>query len=349
MFGIGTSKNQGRMLLIDIGMQYVKILDFSVKKNQAKLHNFKVLNLIQGGKRFIAKEISKIIKKSVQDLGITQRLVYTSLAGKSVIVRFLEVPKMSLKELKSSLKYQSELHLPFDLNEAIFDCQILEDSAAGTTGKIKVVVAAAPKKESLKVVDIIKGAGFIPRKIDVDAIALSNAFEWGAPKDEGENIALVHIGATRTLLTIVKNRIPSLCRELNYGGIVFTEGISSSLEIDFDTAEQKKIIGEESVSKILEGAIRPLCSGLAQSFDFFEGSAGGAISKVYLSGGSAMIRGISDIIKDNLNRSVYLWDPLRSIAIDDLGDREKELLQSQSTLLTIALGMGLGEAKKNYD
>ena len=46
---------------------------------------------------------------------------------------------------------------------------------------------------------------------------------------------------------------------------------------------------------------------------------------------------------------VIRWDPLRSVNTTELGEREKEVLQSNSPLLTIALGIGLGEAEKKDD
>jgi type IV pilus assembly protein PilM len=341
MLGFGRKKRgRDRKLIIDLGTQYVKIIDLHVKKNQAKLHNYRILNLVTGGRRFIGKEISKILKKSVLDMKISGNTVLTSISGKAVVVRFMDVPTMTLKELKSSLKYQSELRVPFDLNDAMYDCQILP-GAPVPEGKMRVLVAASPRREASKTLDVIRGAGLMPFKVDVDVIALANAFEWGKPEGEDTTYALVNIGAARTNLSVIHNGLPALCRELNYGGISFTEAVSNQFGLGFDEAEEKKIRGDAQVLGIVEEAMKPVIQGLSQSFDFFEGSSGAHVSKVYLSGGGAQIRGVMDVLKSSLNRTVLIWNPLRNINIDSIED--KELLQSNSPLLTIAMGIGLGE------
>lgn len=342
MFG-RKKKNFARKLILDIGTQYVKIVDMTVKKDQAILHNYKILNLISAGRRFIGKEISKIIKKSILDMKINDNLAYTSIAGKSVIVRIMDMPKMTEKELRSSLKYQSDLRLPFNLSEAYFDCKILPNVAV-PADKMKVIIAAAPKKEAGKFIDLIKGAGLLVRKIDVDTIALPNAYEWGAHKGDDGSYALVNIGASRTNLTIISNGVPFLCRELNNGGISFTEAIASQLSISWDEAEEKKIKGDNDVLEIIEESLAPLSTGIAQSIDFFEGSSGTHINQIYLSGGGAQIRGIIDYLKSSLNHDVLIWNPLRNFNIDEIEDRE--LLQANAPLLTISLGIGLSEIEE---
>lgn len=332
--------NKNRKIILDIGTQYVKIVDMLIAKHEAKLNSYRILNLVQGGKRFIGKEISKIIKKSLLDMKINENLIYTSISGKSVIVRFMDMPAMSQKELKNSLRYQSDLRLPFDLNEALVDIQIINPKSEAE-GKMKVVVAAVPKKEAEKILDIIKGATLACLKIDVDAIAIANAFEWGRVKEDEEVVALVNIGAARTNLSIVNRGMPVLCRELNYGGINITETISQNLEIGFDEAEEKKIKGDSSIMNIMEEALKPISIGLMQSFDFYEGSSGVHIPKIFLSGGGAEIRGIIDFLKATFNRNVVIWNPLRSIDFSAIED--KELLQSNSPILAVALGIGLGE------
>ena len=344
VFGLkGKKRSVDRKLILDVGTQYVKVLDLTVKKGVATLHNYKILNLISGGRRFVSKEIAKIIKKAILDMKIGGNLAYASVSGKTTIVRFADMPKMSKKELKNSLKYQTDLRLPFSLDEALYDCQIIDQNSS-VEGRMKVVVAAVPKKDANKVLDIIQAANLICMKVDVDAIALANSFLWGQSKDDKEAYALVNIGASRTNLTIMENGAPVLCRELNHGGISLTEAISHKLEINFDDAEERKIKSDAQVLAIVEDELKPISTGIQQSFDYYEGSSSSHISKVYLSGGGAQTRGIIDYLMSMLNRTVLLWNPLRSINIDSFPD--KELLQANAPLLTIALGIGLGDNAK---
>jgi type IV pilus assembly protein PilM len=342
MFGFKKTFVRERMLIVDVGTQYVKVLSLTVKNDSAKLHDYRILNVMQGGKRFFVKEIAKIVKKAIIDMGVTDQFALASISGKSVIVRIMDMPAMTLKELKSSLRYQTDLHIPFDISEAMIDCQILHDHPA-PEGKMKVLIAAAPQKDVARILDVLHGAGLIPRRMDVDVISLANAFEWGL-KDESEPFALVNMGASRTNLAIMSHGKIGLCRELSHGCISFTEAIAVGLNCSFEEAEKKKIVGDPEILKYIEESLKPLSSALIQSFDFFEGSMGARVGKVYLSGGGALIRGVVDYLKDLLHRNVFVWNPLRSVDIEGFVEREKELLQQNSPLLTIGIGIGFGEA-----
>lgn len=338
------SRVKDRMVVIDVGTQYVKVLDIFVKKGQARLNNYRILNLVKEGRRYIGKEISKNIKKSLLDMGVTNKTALTSISGKMAVVRLVDLPKMSKKELKSSLKYQNDLRLPFDIKDAMCDFQIMPNMGA-PEGKMKVLIAALPKKEAQANLEVIRGSGLAPVKLDMDSIALTNAFSWGMPKNEDKAVALVNIGAARTNLAVLHEGVPVLCREINIGGISFTEALVSQKELGFDQAEELKLRGDAEVSSIIMESLRPLAQGLVQSFDFFEGSMGVPITKVYISGGGALIRGITDYLKELTHRNVFIWNSLRSIDIDKVPEAEKDLLMSNSPLLTVALGIALGEGE----
>jgi len=335
----------GQRLIVDVGHQYVKVIDLFVQNDTARLHDFRILDIVQGsGERYENKEIAKYIKKALLDMKVSSKLVYTSMAGQQTLVRFVDMPKMSVKELKSAIRYQG-MHMPFKLTDAYYDAQVLPDEAVAQ-GKMKVIVAASHKKDADELLELLRGVGLIPCKLDVDGIALTNAYLWGGSQADDGLVALVNIGATRTNLTILSKKTPTLCRELSHGGVSFTQSISDGLGIEFSEAEEKKVLGEEAVLPFVQEALKPLTSGLLQSFEFFEGTSGMSVSKVFLSGGGAQIRGITDYLKEGLGRNVVLWNPLRNINIDTLGDKEKELLRANSHILAVGLGIGLGEGRK---
>lgn len=120
----------------------------------------------------LAQKISDVVDRD--DLDASDLRV--SVSGRGAIVRHVEMPRMSPEELKSGIRYEAEVLLPFSLDDCVFDCQIRapddKDSA-----KMKVILAAARKAVVQERLDLLNGIGLTPRIISIDSIALANAFE----------------------------------------------------------------------------------------------------------------------------------------------------------------------------
>ena len=51
------------------------------------------------------------------------RRVVTAVSGKSVIVRYLTMFKMSPEDLRNAIRYEADKYIPFDVEEVVLDCQ----------------------------------------------------------------------------------------------------------------------------------------------------------------------------------------------------------------------------------
>ena len=105
-FNFRKKKGKESSVAIDIGTQYVKIVELVPENQGYKIKNYKILNLVSDGKRFLSREISHLIKKAFSDMAIEANIVKSSISGKSLIVRHVDLPKMTKQELKSSLRTQ---------------------------------------------------------------------------------------------------------------------------------------------------------------------------------------------------------------------------------------------------
>jgi type IV pilus assembly protein PilM len=343
MFKIGKKKTESLSVSIDIGTQYIKIVAINKTDQGISINNYKVLNLVSDGKRFLQKEISQLIKKSITEMTLSPKFVKSSISGKSLIVRHVELPKMTLRELKSSLKYQADMHIPFSLDEAFYDAFILNNAPVSSgANKMKVLITAVKKIDADDVISTIKKAGYFIDMLTVDSVALFNAFEYGMTESEKkETIALIDIGASKTNINIVDKGVSHLCREIKYGGIKVTEMLMENFNMPFDKAEEKKLAGDEAILPLAIESFKPLVRDARASFDYFEGMVGASVQKVYLSGGGALTRGLIDYLKEKLGAQVLLWNPLRKFDDTALQPKDKEFLISNSSLLTVGLGIAM--------
>ncbi|MBM3251997.1 MAG: type IV pilus assembly protein PilM, partial [Candidatus Omnitrophica bacterium] len=273
------------------------------------------------------------------------------IAGQGVVVRTIEMPKMSISEAKNAAGFEAEKHIPFPLDEVFIDCFILKQIPE--ENKMLVLVAAARKDLVQQRIDLLRQLHLEPNLIDVDSIAVANIYNRlgsgvksiasdtlsAAPVKEA---ALLNIGASFSSICILKDGMPRFVRDIFIGGNDFTKRISNILGLEIIDAEKAKCNPSSDWANIMaacETILSNLANEIRRSFDFFESDTNSTIGSLYLSGGGSCLKGIEEILKNNLNVEVKFLDPLIGLKINEAIDTEQ--LKSQSQKFAVAVGAAL--------
>ncbi len=174
------------------------------------------------------------IRELFDDLDVKQKNVNASISGRYVIVKRISMEKQKEEDARESLKWEAEQHVPFDIDDVFLDLQILNEDIG--EGQMDVLLVAAKKNNILNLIDIIRDASLNPVIIDVDYLAIMNAFEVNYQVSSDELIALVNIGADKTDVSIVKDGIPHFNRDLPIAGNKYIEEIQKNLSVSSDEA-----------------------------------------------------------------------------------------------------------------
>jgi len=210
------------------------------------------------------------------------------------------------------------------------------------------VLLVAAKKESVNdYVGLIRLAGLEPAVIDVDFFALSNAFEVTYGVNLEENVALVDIGASKTGMTVLQGGAPVFTRDLPMGGNEITESIARGLSVPWDQAERLKL-GEKAgeaaaaeLEKIFVEAVRGWAGGLRRALDFYYTNYPDfAIHRILLSGGSARLPGLPEVLRLETKVPTEVFNPL--VRLDyDADQFDPAYLEYIGPQMAICLGLGL--------
>lgn len=133
---------------LDIGNSSIKVVQLLTQPGS--LFKELVSFDIQSFKSSKGLDILQAIKKSLANAQISTKLVNTSVSGQAVIVRYVQMPKMTKEELIKALKFGLGKYIPFNLDEVNYDFQILGDSGEGKGQKMMKVLLVAVKKRLLK-------------------------------------------------------------------------------------------------------------------------------------------------------------------------------------------------------
>ena len=83
--------------------------------------------LIQwGSEPFSNNDPSDAIKKLLAQTESPMKSPATAVQGKGTLIRYVELPKMSLDDLRKSFVYEADKYLPFTADQIYLDCMILD-------------------------------------------------------------------------------------------------------------------------------------------------------------------------------------------------------------------------------
>ncbi len=352
IFSFGRSKNA---IGLDIGSSYIKVLELAESKaGRWSLMNFGMKKLppeaIVDGALMNSNIIVDSIRELVSSHKIRTRDVVTSVSGHSVIIKKINLPVMTTEELEESIQWEAEQYIPFDINDVNIDVQIL-DPVGDETGQMEVLLVAAKKDMINDYVAIVQEAGLNPVVMDVDSFAIENAFEANYDSSPDDTMVLVNIGASIININVLRGGITAFTRDITLGGNQYTEEIQKQLNVSYEEAEALKIGGDivrdsqAVVPEEVEGIIRAVSENVAteiqRSLDFYAAtSTEDEITRIFLSGGSARIPGLTRTIQEKTGLPVELVNAFRHIEINEK-DFNTAFLNEVAPMAAVAVGLAM--------
>jgi len=249
----------------------------------------------------------------------------SSISGRNTSVKQLTTLEMDNTELATSLEFEARKHIPMDGTEPVIDFHILGQNEL-ELDKNDVLLIATTKNTILQHDKIKKSTGFKSGVFDSDPISLANAYTHfnELPKD-GVDI-IINIGNYSTTLIAWGQKHRFFTRELDIAGYHFTKEIMRKRNVDYNAAELIK--REEGVKTLTDDGssnteVDPLAIKVAELTIFnqltdelrktlryyMKSSNQAFFNKFYISGGSAYVPGLIELIAENLNIEIELLNP----------------------------------------
>lgn len=255
----------GPLIGIDIGSQQIKIAELRPGKAGLTVTALGVgptpVGVVQNNIITDPAAMGTAIKQLMRESGITVKRAVGCITGQNaVVVRIIEVPRMTDAELKETMKWEVERHVPFAPSETVLDYQPLvpRTPEAASGPNMEVLLAVAQQDAVSNYIDTLFAAGLDPIAIDIEPLAISRAIldlEGGRPvarpqapigepafADGGseETVAIVNIGAANTDIAIFQGGQLTFPRSLPLAGDSLTRAIAEALQYTMEQAERVK-------------------------------------------------------------------------------------------------------------
>jgi type IV pilus assembly protein PilM len=219
-----------------------------------------------------------------------------------------------------ALRFEARKHLPFDPQTMVIDYQVL--GRLPSERKLDILLAAVSREHLDRHLAPLTKLGIDPEIVDATPLALANAIAEEADVG-GDAQVLLDIGHVSSHLTIFQRGQPFFARRFDFGGRSLTRAIAADGRIPYAEAEEWKLAvgGDEpglrvnweapEMQSIHECLRRQLVEELHRSFAFYRTQAQlSGLQRIWISGGSSRLPGLSQRMGDMLGIPVLLFDPL---------------------------------------
>ena len=342
---------------LDIGRQYVKMVTAEKTKD-----GYRVLD---AGSRLVpdansAFDPEKIDRShwvmAVRELFKQQsfnpkkaKSLITGIGGSSASIKQITTMEMPSEELESAMTFEARKHIPMDGTDAVIDYQIL-GSNKQEVDKIDVGLVACTKGTLTNHMDLLKECGLKAGIVDVNPIAMSNAFSFVKNMPEDGLVVMLDIGAVSSGLVVYGINQQFFTRDLPIGSHHFVKEISEKKEIGYTQAQDSlfkegilasktqtdDVSQEGSVSLAERTVYDSIVEDVRRSLRFYAKQTGQSFFlKIFLSGGGASTPGLAEFVNQKLNIECAVFDPFENV------EGKEKLSISNPSQFTTALGLGI--------
>jgi type IV pilus assembly protein PilM len=354
-------KDRSGLVGVDVGSSSVKAVELKEKRGRYELVNLALNNLardlIVNGAIMDGVSLSSTIRKMFEENSIATSQIATSLSGQSVVVKRTTVTAGSEEELQQAIQQEAMHNVELDLANASLSYYVLsatqeKDSLDWRADRYRgarqldVLVLAVQRDKLQSHTDLFTQANRTPVVVDLDAFALQNAFELSYEPSPDLTVALLNIGASIMNVNITRGGIPLFTRDVSIGGNQYTAVLQKELGLSLDEAEKLKMgievtrVDSEAELPHLRSVSQGLLAEVQDAFYEFHQTVQEPIQAIYLSGGTARVRGLADLLQAELKAPVEIIDPFRKIYCNP-GKFDRDFVATLAPRMTVAVGLAL--------
>lgn len=240
-------KAGGPIVGLDIGTSFIKVCEVDCRGGRVNLRGLTVLptpvGVLNNNEIIDPVTLGRTIRQALQQAGIKAKKVVSSVTGQTaLVVRIIEVPKMTRNELQETMKWEIERHVPFAAEQVVMDYKPLTAPELVPEGQnMEVLLAVAQEALVTRHLEAVQAAGLQPVAIDLEPLASSRALLDMANGDGPVGtIAIIDMGATSTDISIYREGRIAFTRTIQLAGNNLTKAISDTIHQPLAEAERLK-------------------------------------------------------------------------------------------------------------
>ena len=327
-------KPKGQSVLgIDIGSSSIKMVQLRKKGGKAVLETYGELALgpyagteIGRATNLPNEKIIEALNDLIKEANVTTKSAGISISTGSSLLSFIRMPDMDQKQLATMIPIEARKYIPVPITEVALDWWIIpkeentfsDFEKTGTPDNL-------PKEKSIDILLVVIHNDVLNHLNTVGAgVGLDTSFyeieifsSMRSVVDQNlESVMIFDMGAGSTKLYVIERGIRRASHTVNRGSQEITLALSRSLGFSVADAEHiKRTIGispeqdNKNVREIITLNLDYIFSETARVMSAYERKYNKNISKIILTGGGSLLKGLLDIARARFQTEVVLGDP----------------------------------------
>jgi type IV pilus assembly protein PilM len=360
-FSFFTKKEQS-VIGVDIGSSAIKVVQVKKKRGRVVLETYGELSLGPYGEVEVGRATNLPPEKLAEALkDILRESKTTTLAGgvalplASSLISFVSLPPVDEKKLGEIVPLEARKYIPVPMNEVMLDWSVIpqEDSYSVSEGEAAssqnkpvqqhqdVLIVAILNEFINNYQTIMSVSGVKPSFYEIELFSSIRAVV-----EQGINaVMIIDMGARTTKLYIVERGILRSSHILNKGSQDITLALSKALTIGVNEAEHmKRVYGltggpeHKELTEIITVNLDYIFYEANATLMNYQKKYNRTISKIILTGGGVLLKGLTDLAKVSFQTEVIYANPFGKLETPAFLE---EQLQTAGPEFAVAIGAAL--------
>lgn len=335
---------------LDIGSSSIRLLQLSRHGSSYRVDHFAIEPLPSGV--IVEKSvqdveaISDAIQSAVRNSGSSSKYCAVAVSGSAVFTKTISLPSnLAEADIESQVQIEANQYIPYPLDEISLDFEVLGPSPRNAD-MVDILLAASKNENVESRQDALESLGLQAKVVDVESFAIANAFDLIRERDgirSTETVGIFDVGFDLSSLLILRNGRVVYTRDHPFGGNQLTEEIMRRYDM---TPEQANFFmrgepGPENFEdEVLEPFMLNVVHQISRALQFYSSSAEFSnIRTIYLSGTMASVKGLADVVEQELGIKTAVADPVAGL--DLASSVAVTALKRNAPNLMVAMGLAL--------
>ncbi len=356
------ANNQNKSVVgIDIGPSSIKIIQLKRKKGRAILETYGELSLgpyanleIGRSTNLSTEQLGQAVVDVLRESNVTTNKSGISIPAGSSLVLFIKLPKVDDRELAQMVPLEARKYIPVPISEVSLDYLVIPRSEA-VASEYENSEETKKDDKTIDVLLVVIHNDVMERNRTITKLAkLDTSFSeieiFGSMRavlDTGTAPQMIiDFGSGSTKVYIVERGILRTSHNISRGSQDITLAISKSLGITIDEAEKMKrergLLKKEGesmdITEITSLTLDYILSEVSRVLLSYQKKTGKNISKIFLTGGGVLLKGLKEKAESSFNTPVVMADPFSKVEYPAF--LENALKQS-GPAFAVAIGLAL--------
>ncbi len=322
----GLFKKPESVIGLDIGSSFIKVVQVRKEQGRAVLETYGELALgpyggldVGRATNLPADKIAEAINDLFREANVTTKTGSVALPLSSALLTLIELPMLDEEKLAQMIPIEARKYIPVPITEVTLDWIVVPRSeelaakeADATKQKIQVMIVAIHNQVLNKQQDIVSKLGLEGVSFEIETYSSIRA-------TLGRDMAPVmflDMGAGITKLALVEQGIIKSVHIVSRGSQEITLALSRALNVSIAKAEGLKrsvgLLGKDEdgrkVSDVVEATAGYIFAEANRVLVSYQSKNNRSISKVVLTGGGALLKGLPEFARKWLEAEVVLGD-----------------------------------------